>query len=225
MLNSFGIDRLPETPKQDSDCARHPVVTDVTEVLVVRFFGESRPHVVLPRPRVFHKELPHLQHHGLDLVGYVPDGSAVPDLFLIEVMATVSGNHPPDVVAQKRDQLLRDTLDEQKHVRLMREFAWLHAESGETARDALNLLILELQAGRLGKSSRVFATPVLVSQAEKFDISDWTPFQAATERFEKASIPAAISFLALCPTCSFVDLVDGIKARIRGRTSPAKGGA
>lgn len=222
MLNSFGIARLPPTPPPGAGAMRSPVVTDVTEVLAVLLFSQKLPEVILPRPRVFHKPLPHIQHPGIDLVGYTRSGSGETKVFVVEVMATDSPLHPPDVVRQKRTQLLGETLGDENATRLMREFAWLHAESTNGDREVLNGLIIALQLRTLGTACSVVAVPFLVSKSGLFDPADWGPFLDSPEAFERAHIPSKVSFIAVCPRCDPLELVKSVKDVAAG--SPTRPG-
>ena len=225
LLNAFGIARLPSTPPRGPEAMRATVVTDVTEVLAVLLLKEKHPEVTLPRPRVFHKQLPHMQHHGIDLVGYTMGGGLPPSLLVVEVMATDSDSHPPDVVREKRRQLLGETLGDPTTVRLMRELAWLHAESRNGDRDVINRLIIELQLHSLGTATKVLAVPVLVSQSSRFKTSDWGPFLDSLQEFERAYIPSTIRFIAICPRCHPLELVDRVKVVASGgAASPHQGG-
>ena len=67
-LNRFGHSRLPPTPPDNSQITKSPHLTDITEVIALRAVRHLRPNARVPHPRVLHKEITRLQHHGIDVI-------------------------------------------------------------------------------------------------------------------------------------------------------------
>jgi len=211
ILNQYGQARLPSTPPEDANVTRCPCITDLTEVIAVEAIPNCLRPVKFPWLRVLHKERVPLQHHGIDMLGYILDtGGYI--LCVVEVMASVESAHPPSTVSQHKDQLLNDTLNQPGAMRLLEDLQTVHDEAANDAdKGILNGFVVALVTGKLVADRSVIALPVLVRRNSEFSTSDWNPFLANTAAFEQAKIPSTVHFLALEVHDAFAGLIDLVK--------------
>jgi len=210
ILNNYGQRQLPATPLEDHKVTREPAITDMTEVLALRVLEWTEKELVLPCPRVLHKESFQLQHHGIDSLGYRKDSEGY-TLYVIEVMASAENNHPPATVKQHLNQILPETLDAPNPERLLRDLQTIHDESSDEHRNVLNGFIIATIDGKLSSTDSVMATPVLVRRYGEFHEKDWGPFFKNTVAFEQARIPSTVCFVAVECHDSFSGMLDLIK--------------
>ncbi len=210
ILNQYGTDQLPATPTEDSNVTRHPAITDLSEIIALKLLQTKNDNIVLPFPRVLHKETFTLQHHGIDALGYEVKANGY-ILYVIEIMASIDGNHPPTVVGEHLTQLLDRTLNVNKAPRLLKDLRTVHDESEATHKDILNGFITVIIEENITDDSSVVATPLLVRRFNEFNPSDWMPFKDKTSEFENAIIPSQICFLAVECHDSFSGMLDLVK--------------
>jgi len=214
-LSERGLGRLPATPAEDSNVTRAPAITAVTEAVTLDLLSSLRPAIVFPCPRVLHPEMPHLQHHGIDILAYECDPNGRHTLFAVEVMASVDQRHPPSTVGDHLTQLLDNTLNETSADRLVRDLSTVHDEAQtDEDRAVLNGFIVAAVDGSLSDTQSVVAMPVLLRRYGEFDNGDWKPFRDNTEGFEAARIPALIDGIALECGATFSGLLDEIKTAL-----------
>ncbi len=211
-LNQFGLDRLPPPVAPGETSTRNPAVTDITEIIALQALEHQEPGLIFPYPRVLHKELGHVQHHGIDVLGYIRRDDSSCELVIVEVGASESSDHPPDTVADHREQLLDKTLNGRGHERLVRDLSAVHDECEEAAsRDVLNTFLVYINYGQLFIS---WAAPVLVRPFGLFDEKDWGPFRTHTDDFERASLPARVWFTAVECSLSFPQLLEAVRRAV-----------
>ena len=211
VLNERGRSQLPGTPAEDGRVTRDPAITDLTEVLAIRVLEQAVPDLVLPYPRVLHKESYPLQHHGIDLLGYRKENGEHL-LYVIEVMASAQDAHPPQTVRDHRRQLLEETLNAPDAKRLLRDLQFVHDEADGTHRSVLNGFIIALLDTSGNNGHAVVAGAVLVVRTNCFDQKDWGPFSEHTKLFEQARIPSSVLFICIECHESFSGLLDLVKA-------------
>lgn len=210
MLNNYGRTQLPPTPLEDHTVTKEPAITDMTEVLALRVLKWKEQELVLPYPRVLHKESFQLQHHGIDALGYSEDSEGY-TLYVIEVMASVENNHPPATVKQHLNQILPETLDAPVPERLLRDLQTVHDESSDEHKNILNGFMIATLDGTLSSTGSVMATPVLIRRHGEFHEDDWAPFLKGTVSFEQARIPSTVCFVSVECHDSFSGMLDLIK--------------
>jgi len=210
LLNPSGVAHLPSTPPEDMNITRNPAVTDLTEVLALRLLQWKKSGVVLPHPRVLHKEVFQPQHHGIDAIGYeiTTDGYI---LYVIEIMASVDLNHPPTTVRDHLDQIFDKTLNVDKSPRLLRDLRTIHDESDVSHKDVLNGFIIAVIDGSISNSNSIVAAPLLVRRFDEHNAADWVPFMNKSQSFEDAVIPSNILFLTVECHESFSGILDLVK--------------
>ena len=219
-LNAFGKDRLPPTPPEDSNITKDPAITDMTEVLSLEALKWSESGLVLPYPRVLHKESYTLQHHGIDSLGYTEQNGEY-TLYIIEVMASVDSNHPPQTVKDHLKQLLPDTINAPSLDRLLKDLQTVHDESKDDKdRNVLNGFIVAALNGSLSRNQAVIASPVLIRRFNEFDKNDWKPFIDGKSEFEQATISSTVLFIAVECHKTFSGLLDLIKQTASGQVAP-----
>lgn len=225
-LNAFGKGQLPPTPLENSNVTKDPAITDMTEVLALEVLKWSEAGLELPYPRVLHKESFPLQHHGIDSLGYIK-GNGEYTLYVIEVMATVDGKHPPKTVKDHLKQILPDTLNATYFNRILNDLRTVHDESkNDKDRDVLNGFIIATLNGSLSQNQAVIASPVLIRRFNEFNENDWNPFIESKSEFEQAMIPSTVLFIAVECHDTFSGLLDLIKQTALGSsaTTPASEG-
>jgi hypothetical protein len=213
-LNALGVTLLPPTPADDADITKNPYVTDITELLALRVLDQEMPELRIPFPRVLHKEATGLQHHGVDLLGFVVD-DGTRALAAIEVMASVQDAHPPQTVRDHLKQLLEETLSERPPSRLIKDIAYVHDECDDAHdKDVLNAFIVAISEDSLERP--VLAVAILVRPPDAFSEDDWGPFRDALDDFGSAPIPGQVVFLAIECSESFAALMDRVKDAAEG---------
>jgi len=215
ILNLYGEKRLPSTPLEDSQVTKNPAITDMTEVLALQALKWKEKDLILPYPRVLHKESYRLQHHGIDAIGYKKNSDEY-TLYVIEVMASVENRHPPATVKDHLKQMLPDTLDAAEPGRLLMDLQALHGESSDEHKDILNGFIIAILEESFSSSDSVMAAPVLIRRFDEFHKNDWKPFTQKTGSFELAKIPSNLLFIAVECHESFSGLLDLIKESASG---------
>jgi hypothetical protein len=106
-----------------------------------------------------HKGSINSQHRGIDLLAYLEDEGNF-SLYVIEVMASVENNHPPQTVRDHYNQLFSDTLNQDDFSRLLKELQTIHGEAADDHdKDVLNGFIAVLLAGKLNNNQDVVAVP------------------------------------------------------------------
>ncbi len=219
ILNSRGLQRLPETPLENNKITRNPYITDITEIISMKLVKQLRPNSVFPYPRVLHKERPGIQHHGIDILGYEegPDGFT---LLIVEVMASVQNSTPPSTVREHYEQLF-DTLNPTSPDRLIEDLAYIHDEcSDDNDKNILNGFLIAAEMGQLRDRDGQVAIPILIRPVGLWAQGDWSPFFNKTTEFESANIPALVSFFVVQSNCSFSDLMNKVKSTV---TPPSEG--
>jgi len=215
-LNADGRAQLPPTPPEDSNVTKNPAITDMTEVLALEVLKWSESGIVLPYPRVLHKEFFSLQHHGIDSLGYIEQNGEF-TLYVIEVMASVDSKHPPKTVKDHLNQILPDTINAASFDRLLKELQTIHDESKDDKdKNVLNGFIVATLNGSLSQNQAVIASPILIRRFNEFDESDWGPFIASKSEFEQAKIPSTVLFIAVECHDTFSGLLDLIKQSASG---------
>jgi len=162
--------------------------------------------IVIPYPRVLHKELKGNQHKGIDLLGYI-DTQNGHILLIIEIMASVDDNYPASTVRDHLKQLLDDTLKGDNE-RLIKELEYIHDEADAEYKDVINGFLVAIIGRQFNNKDDVLAVPVMVRPVNKWNNDDWKPFLTNTEEFEKASIPSTVCYYAI--ECS--ELLNRIKS-------------
>ena len=217
-LNSLGREQLPNTPLENEDITKDPHITDITELIALRLLKNQRPHAVFPYPRVLHKEVPDLQHHGIDLIGFEETENGY-NLLIVEVMASVSKAQPPSTVNQHFNQLL-DTLSPDFPKRLVDDLIFIHDESLDTeTKDILNGFLTAIIEGKLNKKEGQIALAVLVRPCSLCSQNDWEPFIKNTHKFENTKIPAVVWFGLIECDCKFSDIMNKIKSTVTSSTT------
>jgi len=210
ILNPHGTAQLPPTPPEDTNITRNTAVTDLTEILALRLLQWKKGSVAIPYPRVLHKEVSQLQHHGIDAIGYELTTSGHL-LYVIEVMASVDLNHPPTTVRDHLSQILDETLNVNRSPRLLRDLQIAHDESDDSHKDVLNGFITAVIDGTISNGISVVAAPLLVRRFNEHDANDWLPFVNHSQSFEHAIIPSHILFLTVECHDSFSGMLDLVK--------------
>lgn len=213
ILNAHGTAQLPPTPAEDANVTKVPAITDLTEVLALRLLQWKRSSIVLPYPRVLHKEVFTLQHHGVDALGYEPTTNGYV-LYVIEIMASADLDHPPTTVSNHLRQLLDSTLNVEQSPRLLRDLQTVHDESADSHKDILNGFITVVLEGSFSDSGSVVAMPLLVRRFREHGAADWTPFINKTCTFEQAIIPSKVLFLSVECHASFSGLLNLVKQTV-----------
>ena len=144
-------------------------------MLALRFLRWKNGHIVLPYPRVLHKEVFPLQHHGIDALGYESTINGY-FLYIIEVMASIDQNHPPTTVKDHLSQILDETLNIPASPRLLKDLQTVHDEATEQHKDILNGFITADMDCTISNGNSVIATPLLVKRFNEYDTKDWAPF-------------------------------------------------
>ena len=211
ILSNYGRTQLPPTPLEDHTVTKEPAITDMTEVLALKVLEWKEQELVLPYPRVLHKESFKLQHHGIDALGYREDPEGYYTLYVIEIMASVENNHPPVTVKRHLNQILPETLNAPDPERLLQDLQTVHDESSDEHRSILNGFIIATLDGALSSTDSVMATPILIRRHGEFHENDWTPFLKGTALFEQAQIPSTVYFVAVECHDSFSGMLDLIK--------------
>lgn len=210
-LNAHGAARLPPTPPEDNNVTRVPCITDLTEVLAVQFLRYIEPDLILPCPRVLHKEAFPLQHHGIDIIGYRKIGSGYV-LYVAEVKATVETESPPSAAYKLVKQLYDETLNQIPVTRLLDDICYVHAECREqNEKDVINGFISAILSGAIRQPGSVIACPIVVKRTGEAIQSDTTPFLTKLNDFENAHIPSTIFFSTIECHETFSGLLDLVK--------------
>jgi hypothetical protein len=216
ILNLHGENKLPPTPPEDNNITKNPAITDMTEILALQMLQWNRSDLVLPYPRVLHKELHKLQHHGIDAIGYTKDADEY-TLYVIEVMATVDVKHPPKTVKDHLKQILPDTLNAPSFNRLLNDLRTIHDESKDDKdRNVLNGFIISTLNGSLSQNQALIASPLLIRRFNEFNENDWKPFIESKSEFDQAIIPSTVLFIAVECHATFSGLLDLIKQTASG---------
>ena len=211
--NLDGRRMLPTTPREDSDVTRNSAITDLTESVALVFVADRESGLVLPYPRTLHKDLPHLQHHGIDAIGYrVENGGYV--LYVIEIMASVEADHPPRTVRDHHSQIYGETLNAVDQRRLLQDLRVVHDEAADQHKSILNGFIAALLEGALGRNQGVVACPMLFRRQGEFDRQDWLPFWESAGLYPTARIPSVVAFFGIEIQNSFTGLLDLVKQTI-----------
>jgi len=210
ILNLYGTEQLPPTPPENSNVTKNPAITDLTEIIALRMLRWRHGQIVLPYPRVLHKESFRLQHHGIDALGYESTSEGF-ILYIIEIMASVDSDHPPTTVRDHLTQLLDNTLNINRSPRLLQDLQTVHGESEDAHKDILNGFITAVIEGTISGSNSVIATPLLVRRFNEFHIDDWKPFMDSSHSFGTAAIPSQICFLTVECHDSFSGMLDLVK--------------
>ncbi|MFH1468766.1 MAG: hypothetical protein ABIO70_30540 [Pseudomonadota bacterium] len=213
VLTSAGTQRLPPTPLEDQAIATRVPITDLTEVLALRLLRQERPEIVLPYPRVFHKDTPSTQHHGIDLLGYFEAEHAFV-LVVCEVMASAEERHPPSTVRQHWRQMVAETLDAPTPSRrLAADLDTLIDESGDEHQAVLAGFLVALLEDRLGQEEHpVLALPILVRPSAIWSDDDRGPFARGREKLDRLAIPARLWFAGVELDRRFSELLDLVKS-------------
>lgn len=207
ILTTAGAALFPTIPPEDANVTRSPVVTDVTELLALAVIAHRHREMRFPYPRVLHKELRDLQHHGIDFIGI---RGAAPDqrLVLVEVMASVEAAHPPSTVRDHRVQLLDETLNAVPPKRLLDDVMTVHDECAEDGdKEFFNAVIAALVGDAADGVPAVSAVAVLVRPSGLSDRADWKPFFDTADDFAAASVPATLLFLCVECDTTFTGLL------------------
>jgi hypothetical protein len=208
-LTPFGVSNIPVLAHPD-DITHDPVFTDLTEILALEVFHETEPGVIVPVPRVFRKESKNLQHHGIDLLGYACSVDGDYTLFVIEVMASDSSDHPPSTVRDHRRQLLDQTLNEPTLDRLRIDLGYVHAAAEDRHKPVLNGFIAALVRDRSSFTGSVVAGAVLVRPAGLLGPADSKPFHESIKAFESAIVPSRILFKGVDCGLGFVEFFTAV---------------
>lgn len=211
LLNELGKSRLPQTPVEDKNITRCPFITDVTEIVSMGLIKSQFNNVVLPYPRVLHKELKGTQHKGIDLLGYIETQNGH-ILLIIEIMASVENNYPASTVRDHLKQILDHTL-KGNNERLLRELEYIHDETDDSHKDIINGFLVALCGKEFNNKEDVLAVPVMVRPVNKWNNDDWKPFLTATQEFEQAEVPSTVCYYAIECDCNFSELLNRIKTR------------
>jgi len=213
ILNPYGVAQLPSTPLENANVTKKPAITDLTEVLALRLLHWKKSSMTVPYPRVLHKEVFQLQHHGIDALGYelTTNGHL---LYVIEVMASVDLDHPPTTVKDHYGQILDETLNVDRSPRLLRDLQTAHDESDDTHKDVLNGFITAVIDGTISNGVSVVATPLLVRRFNEHNANDWAPFVNNSQSFEDAAIPSYVFFLTVECHESFSGMLELVKQTV-----------
>ncbi len=222
-LNAFGRSKVPPMPTP-GNITKYPPFTDLSEVLGIELLTEVEPDIVIPVPRVAHKESPPLQHHGIDVIGFRQISAQDYALYVIEVMASEEDIHPPSTVRDHKKQLYEETLNQGSLERLRQDLGFVHAECEEKFKPVLNGFIALLIRDRSQLSQGAVATAVLVRPSGMFDRKDWSPFLDSAEDFESAVVNSHILFLALRCETDFTELFRLVRASLDGSPPTAAAG-
>lgn len=208
-LNALGSSRLPETPLENNNITKSPYITDITEIISMNLISSQLNDIIIPYPRVLHKEAKGNQHKGIDLIGYIETENGH-ILLIIEVMASVENNYPAATVKDHLKQLMDSTLKDNND-RLIKELEYIHDEADNIYKDIINGFLVAIYGNELNNKNDVLAVPVMVRPTNKWNKNDWQPFLVATQEFEQANIPSTVCYYAIECDCNFSELLDHIK--------------
>lgn len=210
---------LPNTPADNKDITKSPYITDLTEMLCVEFVKEFKRDLVMPFPRVFHKELSNNQHKGIDIIGY-ETVNGQHKLYIIEIMASVEAKSPPGTEKEHFTQLHKNTLNDKDKKRLMKELTYIHDESDQIHKDILNGFIVKLLQNDINDTELNQAVSMLVRPAGKNQNTDFDTFKKKASNFSSAHVKATVSCFGLNCNVTFAELMNKVKTKVEDIERP-----